>query len=276
MALTDNWLIPESEIDQFLVFAQKYKDLDLSSYKKSFLSRRLKARFDAVKADNLTEYIQIVSKDSGEWQEFLDNLCINVSEFFRDQSVFLFFKDVCVPELIRAKEESRLRHIRCWSCGCSCGEEPYSVAMVFREVLRERIKDFSIKIFATDIDRDALSQARRGEYKQQVVSSLAPGFVDKYFDASGAKFKIKECVREMVVFQEHNLFSDEPLKNMDVVFLRNVRIYFSGLEAESVLTRACVALKRGGYMVLGKVETVGSLRRHFEPVSLENKIFRRV
>ena len=276
MAVSDNWLISEVEIDQFLAFILKYKGMDLRSYKKSFISRRLKARLDAHRFDSVAKYVQLIRRDDSEWRAFLNNLCINVSEFFRDQDVFLVFKEVCVPELVRRKQAGRVRYIRCWSCGCSCGEEAYSIAITFKEVLKHRIKDFTIKIWATDIDEEALEKARRGEYSKETLSKIPPVFLDKYFEEVNEGIcRVKEEIRDLVLFQKQNLFYDPPLTNMDVVFLRNVRIYFSGIEAESVLLRAYLSLKKGGYLILGKVETLGSLRSYFEPVSLRSKIFLR-
>jgi chemotaxis protein methyltransferase CheR len=266
----------EYEIKLFLNFIKKYRGVDLSFYKDKFIYRRLKARFGAIGVHTLGEYASLLRKNDQEWNNFLDNLSINVSKFFRDPEVFFQFQKVCVPELIEKKKEAKSIFIRCWSCGCSCGEEPYSLAIIFKEFLKQQQR-FIVKVFATDVDEDALDKAKKGEYKKASLKNVESKILEKYFvHINNDTWRVNDEVKSMVSFRKHNLLIDKPLKFMDVIFFRNVRIYFDDSKVEKIYFNISSALKKGGYLVLGKVEILPSfLRGAFEPISLINKIFKK-
>ncbi|RKY36421.1 MAG: protein-glutamate O-methyltransferase CheR [Candidatus Omnitrophota bacterium] len=267
-----------NKMDLFLNFVRKYRGIDLTSYRKSFLTRRLKLRLSYLGLDNLLDYIQVLKKQPQEWNNFLNNLSINVSELFRDPEVFAAFRDICIPSLIERKRKQREKTIRCWSCGCSCGEEPYSLAIIFLEKLKNINDKFALRIYATDIDEQALKKAREGIYPERSLKNAEPLILNKYFTPLGkGLYQVKDTVKEVVTFRKHNLLLDSPLKFIDVVFFRNVRIYFSLEESERILLEMYNSLKEGGYLVLGKVENLSvSLRNYFKSVSLPNKIFIRI
>lgn len=268
----------EKELDLFLSYIAKHRGLDLSCYRKNFLLRRLKVRFMATKVYNLPEYMRIIKKDPQEWNNFLNNLGINVSEFFRDPEVFLYFRDECLPKLIEEKGKKGIKTITCWSCGCAYGEEPYSLAIIFKEFLKERMEEFYIRIWATDIDEDALSKAIKGEYVKSALNKVDEKTLKKYFlPLSPDVYRLKDEIKRLVIFKKQNVFIDETLKSMDAIFLRNVRIYFNQVEAEKILIDMTDSLKKDGYLVLGKAETMPlTLEKFFEPLSIANKIFRRI
>lgn len=268
----------EKELDLFLAYIEKYRGLDLSFYRKNFLLRRLKVRFMATKVYNLPEYMRIIKQDPQEWNNFLNNLSINVSEFFRDPEVFLCFKDECLPKLIEEKDKKGIKTIACWSCGCSYGEEPYSLAIIFKEFLKEKAEKFYIRIWATDIDEDALRKAIKGEYVKSALNKVDEETLKKYFlPLSPDVYRLRDEIRRLVIFKKQNVFIDETLKSMDAIFLRNVRIYFNQVQAEKILIDMTDSLKKDGYLVLGKAETLPvTLKKFFEPVSIANKIFRRI
>ena len=271
--------ISEREIDLFLSFVRKQRGLDLTYYRKTFIARRLKVRFNSRNVDNLTSYIALLRKDPREWNSFLDNLSINVSEFFRDREVFESFRKKCVPEMIDRKQAKGNKVIRCWSCGCSCGEEAYSLAILLYDYLEKAdLKEFVFKIYATDVDEDALSKAETGEYEKRSIKNLSPGQLGKHFvHLPGGRYRVRDYLKHNISFKKQNLLVDQPLKFMDVVFFRNVRIYFKGMKADEVLRGVYSSLKKDGYLVLGKVETVGvSLNNLVERVDLNNKIFRKL
>lgn len=262
----------------FLAYVEKHRGLDLTFYRKNFLLRRVKARFLATRVNNFAEYIRLLKKDAGEWNNFLDNLSINVSEFFRDPEVFFYFKESCLPQLLETKKKEGMKIISCWSCGCACGEEPYSLAITLNEFLKGKANKFYIRIWATDIDSDAIRRAEEGTYAKSSLNNADEKILKEYFLALSADiYKIKEEVKKFVIFKKHNLHTDKPLECMDVVFLRNVRIYFNQGEAEKVIIDIANSMKKNGYLVLGKAETLPiSLKILFEPVNLENKVFKRI
>ncbi len=273
----ENRVITERELGLFLHFVKRHKNLDLSSYRKTFLLRRLKIRMDGARIENLGRYISLLKKDPQEWRRFLDNLNINISEFFRDLSVFFQFQRLCIPELIRNKQKNKQKTIRCWSCGCSCGEEPYSLAITFKELLKERIKDFVITIWATDVDEDALQKAEKGEYSERSLRKVSKEILIKHFIQTSEKsYKVKDEIKKMVIFKKHDILNQSPLRNMDVIFFRNLKIYLDASKSQEILLEMYKSLKKEGYLVLGKVESLDlSLRENFVPVDLINKIFRK-
>jgi chemotaxis protein methyltransferase CheR len=271
-------IISEKDIDLFLSFIKRHRGLDLSSYRKTFIMRRLKSRFNARDVHSLGQYIQIIKNDPGEWNSFLDVLSINVSEFFRDLEVFSEFQKLWLPRLIARKKELGHRIIRCWSCGCAHGEEPYSLAIVFRECLKKGIDNFSIRIWATDVDEVALKKAKEGVYSGASIEKVDAKILNKYFvPISDNTWKVKDEVKNLVRFRKHNLLVDKPLAKMDVVFFRNVGIYFSGPRAEKIFLNIYNSLRKEGYLVLGKVEYMRpSLRQLFKTLSVTNRIFKKI
>ncbi len=269
----------EPEVDSFLYFARNKKNLDISVYRRTFLKRRLRIRLDALRMDNLLDYIQFIKNDSGEWDIFLDTLSINVSKFFRDPEVFREFQDICIPELIARKQRGKARFIKSWSCGCSDGEEPYSLAITFKEYLRKkRIEKFIVRIWATDVDEDALRKARKGEYPKASLKNVNGDILQKYFiSLPGNFYRVKDEIKSMVTFKKHNLFTGSPLKFADVVFFRNVRIYFGAKEGKKIFFNIANSLKKEGYFVSGKTENIAFFPSHlFKMVSLSNKIAKKV
>jgi chemotaxis methyl-accepting protein methylase len=272
--------LTESDIDLFIAYVRKYRGVELSFYRKTFLARRLQGRFEAVGVVNILGYIKVLKSDPDEWGRFIDKLSINVSEFFRDWEVFKLFRDQCVSALIASKIKRGSRQVRCWSCGCSCGEEAYSLAILFREVLKEKIDGFFIKIHATDVDEGALEIARAGAYERKSLvncSRMGEEVLRKYFTFSpSGKYVVKDELKSMVDFQRHNLLTDKPLDRLDVIFFRNVQIYFSKDKVDDILVKIYQGLNKGGFLVLGKVEVVGApLRSLLEMVGPASKVFRK-
>lgn len=268
----------ERELDLFLIYAKKYRGLDLNSYRKSFLLRRFKARFRAKGANNFPEYLRVIKREPQEWNNLLNNLSINVSEFFRDPEVFIYFKEYCIPELIKKQKEKGMGIISCWSCGCSYGEEPYSLAIIFKEFLREKGEKIFIKIWGTDVDEDALRKAKEAQYAKPALNKVDKKILEDYFiPLPDDTYTVKDEIKKLVVFKKQNLLMDKPLNFMDAIFLRNVRIYFRQPQAEKVLMDIVGSLKKDGYLVLGKAETMPvALKQSFEPVSPANRIFKKI
>lgn len=275
--LSNKWAVPEKDIGVLLEYAKNVKGIDLSAYRHSFLSRRLKIRIDAVNVKDFAEYTEILEKNPGEWPKFLDNLNINVSEFFRDNEVFEYFGKVCIPKLIENKKRLNSQGINCWSCGCSCGEEPYSLAILFREALKNDFKKYSLRITATDVDEDALAKARIGEYEFSAIARLDPAVVKRYFEALPEKrYRVIDEIKKDVYFKSASVIHGAVPAGMDVVFFRNLKIYFGQKEGQTVLNRIIGSLNKDGYLVLGRVENVGDLSSKFEMLSARNKIFRKI
>jgi len=266
----------EKKISDLVDFIRDTKGLDLSLYRSSFLNRRLDLRMYDCKISNIEEYSALISKSSIEWNNFLKALSVNVSSFFRDSDVYSFFSKNCLEEIIKEKAKFNQRLIRVWSAGCSYGEEPYSLAICLREALRN--KNFVPKVWATDVDPTALVRAAQGEYQQSSLKEVEKSISKKYFtEIENNYFKVNEDVKKIVSFKQHNIFSDEPLKYMDVIFFRNVRIYFEAKQAEKILKNLYKSLRKGGYLVMGKTELLPvALKNLFTPVKSCYRIFQKV
>ena len=270
----------------FVEFAIRVKNVDLKSYRKSFIARRLAARLMAHKISSVSDYQQLLTTDYLEWNSFFENLCINVSEFFRDSDVFLAFQKVAIPEIVSSVAQREDKMIRIWSCGCSCGEESYSLAIAFMEFFRKYGNSgCKLKITATDIDVNALMQARQGIYFDKSLVNVSGELRERYFEYIPQRFArmeedawhIKDEVKQIVSFERHNLVSDKMLSGMDVIFLRNVRIYFDAQRAKDIVVSAHQVLNNNGFFVLGKMESIGiSLRHLFESIDAVGRIYRKL
>jgi chemotaxis methyl-accepting protein methylase len=260
----------------FLSAIQRSKGIDLSSYQERFFLRRLNYRISIRKSTGFSGYLELLEKDSAEFNRFLEALAINVSEFFRDAEVFDYFRNNCLRELINRKGLSSNKVIRIWSAGCAEGEEPYSLAIILKEELSKRNNFFS-RIWGTDIDKGALESAKIAEYNPKSLKEIDEARLKKYFSPlPGGSFRLDEEIRQMVKFSQRDLINKSPLRFMDVIFCRNVMIYLNREQQDILLSKFHKALSSKGYLILGKVETIwGNLRNMFIPVATYQKIFQK-
>jgi chemotaxis methyl-accepting protein methylase len=290
-------MLNDNELKVFLSRLQEIHGVDLSSYRESFLRRRISFRMQLVEAKDYSTYLDILKKDPAEYKRFIDNFSINVTEFFRDTDVFECFKNNCVRELLRRKAAAGHKVIRAWSMGCASGEEAYSLAITIKEELKDKTDDFLVSIWGTDIDRDALDTAGKAEYSSRSLKGMDLSLRQEYFDpiattqekpedkAACAKFvngveqqyRLKDTIKKLVHFKQHNFINDPPLRFMDFVFCRNVMIYLDRQEIEVMITKFHKALTTMGYLVIGKTEGIraGNLGTLFLPVDLNKKIFQK-
>ncbi len=270
-------ILSSPDVDFFVKFLLGERGLDLSPYSKKFLGRRIFSRLLFLKLNSVNEYVGFLKRNPREFTNFLNALSINVSEFFRDPEVFDYFYKYCLPKLIKEKKKRKESWVYCWSCGCSYGEETYSLAILFREIL-EKENNLKVKIWGTDINEKAIRVAQEGEYRMSALGKIDKHFLDKYFMYLPQKdmYQVKEEIKKIVIFKKHNLLVERPFRGMDVIFFRNVKIYFDKEKGDSLLSAICESLKNGGYLVLGKVEILpNSLSELFEAVSVKHRIFRK-
>ena len=272
------------DVSRFLTYVLEKRGVDLSGYRLNFVARRLLARLDRNKVKDIDAYIAFLEHNPAEWEAFAENLCINVSEFFRDPEVFSSFKKNCLVGLV---EKARVDNgtLTIWSCGCSCGEESYSLAILISNYLREKNINCSFKIYATDVDLDALVRARRGAYFKSVLANVSSEMLNRYFvflpksesHLEEDAWQVNASVKQAVSFEKHNLMADGVLSGVDAIFLRNVRIYFHGQKSHDILADMHNALNDDGYLILGKIESVSLKLRHlFKSVDAVNRIYRKI
>jgi len=221
--------------------------------------------------------MNILDKNPDEYDKLLDSLTINVTEFFRNPGTFDFLYENILPELIAEKRFESLKTIRIWSAGCAAGEEPYSLAILLKELLGAKINSYNIKIWGTDIDDASLERARNGVYQTSGMDNLPPNLLSKYFSqGSSGEYILKEEIKKMVDFRKSDLISEMGPTNLDMILCRNVVIYFSRKLQERLFLDFLSCLRAGGYLVLGKVETlVGKAVNLFERVNNRERIFRK-
>ena len=251
--------------------------IDLSGYKDNYLERRIKFRMKQLGIDTFNQYFKhLKEKGFEEIKELIDTVTINVTEFMRDLTPFITFMNVVLPDIANRKKRIGSKYIRFWSAGCSCGEEPYSIAICVLETLND---DWNFVIYATDIDEKCLKIAKEGVYDKKQLKNLKEEWINKYFEKiDNEKYKIKDFVKKYIRFKKHNLITEEPIsKYLDCIFCRNVMIYFTEEQKEKVLKDFYDALVDGGYLIIGKSEFIPlKFKDKFECISLRDKIYRKV
>ncbi len=254
----------------------KERGLDLSQYREKCLKRRIDVRLRATGVHNYPEYMVVLKKDPLEYEKLFDTITINVTDFFRDKSAYRFIETRIIPELLSSKKRKGMKIIRAWSAGCAGGAEPYSLAIFFHQVLGKRIGDYHISIYATDIDKKVIEKAKRAEYEANAVSGVDGKILKRYFNYH-LKYTLKEEIKQMVRFKRHDLISEKPIAHLDIIMCRNVLIYFSRHLQVKLFNRFYKGLNRGGYLVLGKTESLNGVASGlFKPISIRERIYQKI
>ncbi|WP_051321309.1 chemotaxis protein CheB [Chrysiogenes arsenatis] len=254
----------------FALLREKCK-IDFTYYKPSTVMRRIERRMTINQIDEIREYVSYLLSFPAEITALYRELLIGVTSFFRDQEAFDLLADKWLPELFRNTEKNE---VRMWIAACSTGEEAYSLAILARECVESLGRAIDIKIFATDIDREAIQYAATGSYPESIAADISPRLLAKYFHRKDENFQISRKVREMVVFAQHNLIKDPPFTNIDFISCRNVLIYFQPILQRKVLEFFNFSLCSGGMMFLGSSETTGEMNEFFEFIEPKHKIYR--
>ena len=261
----------EAILREILSLVRKSTQCDFSNYKRPTIIRRLTKRMGLVYKKTLSSYLDLLNHNPDEIQNLSKEFLIGVTHFFRDAEAFKELKEVVIPDIIKRKPIND--PIKIWIAACSTGEEAYSVAILFKEYLEEIKKTYEIKIFATDIDKDALDVASKGYYTDNIANNLAEEVNLKYFIKEGAKLRIHPDIRKMIIFSHHDVINDVPYSKLDLVSCRNMLIYF-----EPSLQRRCLSifhfsLNVGGYLFLGSSESIGDLKSSFAEVNKKWRIY---
>lgn len=254
----------------------KKRGLDLSEYKDKYIKRRIAVRLRSTKCKSIEEYIHYLQQNETEYKKLLDVIAIQVTQFFRNPQTFRLIKQKIIPELTFLKFKKHSEFIRIWSAGCASGEEPYSLAILLKEALGKDIDKFKITIFATDIDKSALNKGILGVYNKSKLAEVEPEIVNKYFSISDGEYYLKEEVKKMVFFRRQNLLQPLTFDYLDIIFCRNVLIYFSRECQERILLNFAEVLNKGGFLILGKAETlIGKSRGSFQTIDIKERIYQK-
>jgi len=242
--------------------------VSLGLEKRSFLESRLRRRMDELGLTSGYEYYCVVTSPRGRPQEMpalLDSLMICETSFFRNQPQFDLLRDVVLPEIALKKEKSGTRILRAWSAGCSTGQEPYSAVMAILERLRDR-ESWIIRVVASDLSFTALERAQSGLYRADQLKGVDPNYVARYFRQSNGMYVVEDAIKNRVIFDYHNLKNDNGLRGLDMIFCRNVMIYFDAEEQRRLINRFANCLVPGGFLFLGHAESLQGLSTRFAMV----------
>ena len=260
-------------LEEVLVLVKNATTYDFSHYKKPTIHRRLAKRMALKNVPDLQEYLQLLHQDPEEVKLLCKEFLIGVTRFFRDEEAFEEFRSLVIPSILANKSKDDV--IKAWVVACSTGEEAYTYAILIYEYLQTvNHTDMQVKIFATDIDNDALEIASKGIYPESVIKDVPPEMVDKYFIREGNKYKVSPVIRKMIVFANHDVLKDPPFSKLEFVSCRNMLIYMNNDLQKKVLRTFHFALNPGSYLILGPSENVGVLKDSMEEVSKKWKIFK--
>lgn len=248
------------------------RGIDLRGYKPTTLERRVRRRMQQLGVATYEEYLNYVAQEPGETAKLLDTVLINVTRFLRDIQAWEALGKQVLPALFKYRPPGS--SFRAWSAGCATGEEPYSVAILLCELLGPRVKDYEIKIYATDNDENALNTARRAEYPPEGLRGVKPEIKAKYFTGERL-MRVARDVRRMVIFGRSNLLADAPISHVDLLICRNVLIYFDATAQAHILGRLKYALNDGGVLFLGKSESQLKRNPEFMPIDQRWRIFQK-
>ena len=255
---------------------KRNRHVDFSQYRPQVLKRRIQHRIHLARCATYWDYILLLNRDPQEYDRLIESLTIKVSEFFRDSKVFDLLGAMIIPEIVTLKQTQRAKRIRAWSCGAAFGQEAYSMAILFCEALGSRLDDFDIKILATDIDKNALKEAPWGSYDKSALRKMAPHLLFKYFIRFQDRYVVSDRARVLVTFRYHDILSDNTKMGMDLVLCRNLLIYFQKEHQDKALHNIHTALNPGGFLILGKTETIApQMLDYFELVDLRERIYRK-
>ena len=253
------------------------KGLDFSHYKLPFLVRRISRRLQFNNLSNVDDYLKMLQHHHSEYQKLIEDLVIQVSEFFRDPLVFEYLDQVIIPQIIETAAKKDNKTIKIWCPGCAYGEEVLSVVILFLEHLGPDFKKANLIIYGTDISDNALKIARSNHFSEKQLMNLSPLLKEKYFVPTKKGYKIIPEVRQRVKLGHHDLVMDPPIVKTQLLLCRNVCIYWDRELQEQVFDKFTHALEEGGYLVLGKAESLTEdIRSYFKTINSKLKVFQKI
>ena len=247
---------------------------DFREYKPASLVRRLRMRMNQVHVDSFEAYAQYMNAHPEEHVTLFNAILINVTGFLRDAEAWTALAEEVIPRILADAADTR--SVRVWSAGCASGEETYSLAILLAEHLGNRASEFQVKIYGTDVDDDALAAARHALYRTEQIKDVPDHLLARYFLRDGQLWRLRRDLRRWCIFGAHNLAQSPPLSHVDLLVCRNVLIYFTGSLQDRIISRFQYSVRDGGFMFLGRSESLLARSKLFTPVNLKWRIFQRV
>ena len=260
-------------LERIFVILRSVSGVDFRRYKVPTIERRLRRRMVLHRIDRIQEYQKLLEARPEEVQALYQDLLIHVTHFFRESGTFETLRADLIPKLLQARSDEE--PIRAWVAGCASGEEAYSLAIVLLECLGDRAETVPVQIFATDLSEGAIERAREGMYAKAIEADVSPERLRRFFVRTDGGYRVTKAARELCVFARQDITRDPPFSRLDLVFCRNVLIYFGADLQKRLMGVFHYALKPNGYLVLGRAETIGQHLDLFRLVDNRNRIYQK-
>ena len=261
----------EDILARIYMILKRVSGIDFTHYKRNTVLRRIERRMVVTHSATPADFARLIEENSAEASQLVKDILIGVTRFFRDAEFFEKLKATAVAAIVEQSDENT--PVRVWSAGCSTGEEAYSLAMLFREVLEERHLRRDVKIFATDVDTRAIEQAGKGVFPESIAEDVFPERLARFFVRHNDQYQVNKDIRKMIIFAPHNMLSDPPFGRLSLISCRNVLIYFQPVLQKGLFAIFHTALKNGGFLFLGRSETASEYSKVFTPLSAAEKIY---
>ena len=263
----------ENQLKKIFLIIRNQTGYDFSNYKTNTILRRISKRASLSQIDSIDDYIHFLQNNPSEIEKLYKDFLIGVTSFFRDKGVFKSVEKKAIPHLLEICKDRQ--EIRIWVCGCSTGEEAYSLAILLKEALEKKKQYTKVMIFASDIDKDAIEFARAGTYSESLLGEVSSHRISQYFIRKENGFQLKKEIREMVVFAHHNVIKDPPFSKMDMISCRNLLIYMNSDLQKRIIPIFHYSLNSEGILLLGTSESIGEYGNFFSALDLKEKIYKK-
>ncbi|MGY6523433.1 MAG: CheR family methyltransferase [Mongoliitalea sp.] len=262
----------EDDLYEILNLIQENTPFDFFEYKKPTILRRVLVRMAKNNITTLKAYKEYLESNSSEIDILAKEFLISVTKFFRDSEAFEIIKEQVLKKII--EDKLQVDTLKVWVVGCATGEEAYSLAILILELLTSLQKNLEVKIFASDIDKLALQHASKGVYSESISKDVSIERLEKYFIKQDKKFKVRDNVRKMIIFAEHDIVKQPPYGKIDLISCRNLLIYLNPILQRKILASLHFCLNKGGYLFLGPSESLGDIKKSFLEYDKKWKIFK--
>ena len=264
----------DASFERLLTYLLEARGFDFRGYKRTSLERRVRKRMGQVGLDDFDTYLDYLRDHDNEFGVLFNTILINVTSYFRDAEAWHFLRKEILPRLISAK--ARYESVRVWCPGAASGEEAYTIAMLLCDALGSEEYRDRTKIYATDVDEEALNQARLGRAEADQLEEVPVDFREKYFEQVGNRYVFRGDLRRTIIFGRHDLVHDAPISRIDLLICRNTLMYFDSATQGKILGRLHYALNDAGFLFLGKAEMLLTRDALFLPVDLKQRVFTKV
>src|SRR6266540_1767657 len=263
----------EQDLEVLLDYLRRSRGFDFTGYKRSSLSRRVQKRMQAVRVATYLDYLDYLEVVPDEFTQLFNTILINVTGFFRDPGTWQYLATDVLPRILAQKQPDE--PVRIWSAGCASGEEAYTLAMLLAEAMGSQDIRDRVKIYATDVDDEALNQARTARYSAREVEGVPSELLERYFERNGDGLVFSKELRRAVIFGRHDLLQDAPISRVDLLVCRNTLMYLNADTQAHILARFAFALRDDGYLFLGRAEMLLAHSNMFSAVDLKRRLFRK-